>query len=286
MIKKLFVCLLLLLTACQTDSKVVEKPKEPPKQSEIDINKSKKEVKNQDNNEIVASNIEIPKNLLIDNIDINITHESRNNGVLVAIVKNNSNLTINDITIKVEINNQENELTYKQKLNTNKISKPFSIENIGLNPSEIKIHDIIVNFEQLPKKNSEIISGTKDNPLKQIFYLYRFNNFIIDIYDIPLTLEVENNILKAKINNNCPYQILEYNLNMVIDDHPIELHYDQPVDTQSISSEFGNISIQVDNLKNVQFNQVRVLAKYNETSNILLNYNFNPASASYEILHH
>lgn len=286
MIKKLFICLLLLLTACQSDSKIIEKPKEPLKQPEIEINKPKPETNGQKNSDIIASNIEIPKNLLIDNVDVNITHESRDNGVLVAIVKNNSDLTINNITIKVEIGNQASELKYDQKITANKISKPFSIENIGLNPNDIKINDILVDFEQLPKKNSEIISGTKDNPLKQIFYLYRFNNFIIDIYDIPLTLEVENNVLKAKINNNCPYQILEYNLNMEIDGHPIELHYDQPVNTQSLSPEFGNISIQVANLKNVQFNQVRLLAKYNETSNILLNYNFNPASASYEILHH
>lgn len=286
MIKKLFICLLLLLTACQSDSKEVEKPKEPTKQPEITTNNPKPEVDKPKNNEIVASNIEIPKNLLVDNVDINITHESRDKGVLVAIVKNNSKLTINDIIVKVLIDGQENELKSEQKLTTNKISEPFSINNVGLNPAEIQIKDVIVNFEQLPKKNSEIISGTKDNPLKQIFYLYRFNNFIIDIYDIPLTLEVDNNILKAQFNNNCPYQILEYNLSMEIDNHPLELHYDQPVDTKSISPEFGNISIQVDNLKNVQFNQVRLLAKYNETSNILLNYNFNPASASYEILHH
>ena len=237
-----------------------------------------------ENSDIIATPIQIPPSLLVKDVIINITHENQNNGELVAIAKNNSNLTIKNIKIEFIINSKDIKfLTYNNTIKSNNTSKAFFLKNVTDNPKNIQIKNIIIEFlEQKTNKENNVINN--DNQYRKTYKLYRFNNFVIEINDIPLTIDINDKLLKAEFFNGCHYPILTFEIDLLLDNQKFTLHHDQLVDIQQQSTLFGNVPINVDKLDNLKFEQIRLLAQYNDESNILLNYNFNPASASYEII--
>lgn len=263
---------LLFLTAC-TENKTISDNK--PISPKPGITK---------NSDIVATPIEIPHDLLVKDVIINITHENYNNGELVAIVKNNSNLTIKNVTLEFIISSHDTKtLTYDKPIKSNNTSKPFFLKNVTDNPKNIQIKNIIIEFHD-KKSNKENNVIHTDSQFRKTYKLYRFNNFIIEINDIPLTIDINDKLLKAEFFNGCHYPVLNFEIDLLLDNQKFTLNHDKLVNIHQKSTLFGNIPINIDKLDDLKFEQIRLLAKYNDESDILLNYNFNPASASYEII--
>lgn len=299
----LFLVLILVLAGCSSQ-KEEETPVVPAPSTDV--------------TEETAINIESKDGVSFD-LKLNKTPEEVSE--IVAVATNNSDKLIKTIKITVNfVSENVNRILYlAQDVEPNQTSQPFFISGPKSNDaSDVVVSDIVVTFDEetavVPTEPTEPTDPTEPtepnepepapepkpepepepepSPISdeavamdesKTLNLFRFEEFILQMADLPPTIGLVDNQIVVSFKNNSDLTITGYTIKLNVNGTPQTFRYEGSVAPGASSPQFGFVESRNASLAQISGEALTVVADYENNSKLTVEYDLVSPKASYRI---